>query len=130
MNLDQGDRADKDPSGTLATLSAEYAAEFREREKAWRDRRAKRRDVMPPRLWCAKAALDMSPVTLAGRAVIEARQALEDAKTALGRVALDAYYQGCPATTIAASAGMSTVAISRYSWRAFDELHGEAPGGS
>lgn len=81
---------------------------------------------MPPRLWCAKAALGMTPVALAGRAVIEARRALEDAKTVLGRVALDAYYQGCPATTIAASAGMSTVAISRYSWRAYDELHGGA----
>ena len=125
MNDARGDA----PHDVQAQLVAEYLEPFREWEKATRERRARVRDVMPPRWWAPKAAVDMAGVALAGREVIEARQALEDAKTALGRIALDAYFQGCPATMIAQSAGVSATAVSRYSWRAYAEMTSDRSGG-
>lgn len=128
MNLDAHQRERRPSAEALEALVADHAARFRSREQGWRDRRSSVRDVMPPRLfWSPPAAVDMTLVAEAGRAVIEARKALEEANVALGRIALDAYYRGCPARKLAASAGISTTSICRYSWAAYDEQQCVAP---
>ncbi len=89
------------------------------------------RDVrkMPPGAVIQGGVADMAPIAAAGRQLIEAREAVATAKAVLGRVALDAHYNGCPLLTMAEMSRVDRHTISRCAWAYFDtpeSYYGEA----
>ncbi len=88
------------------------------------------RDVrkMPPGAVIEGGVADMASIAVAGRQLIEAREAVATAKAMLGRAAHDAHYNGCPLLTMAEMSGVDRHTISRCAWAYFDtpeSLHGE-----
>ena len=66
------------------------------------------------------AFVDLSEVARAGRRYAEARRALAEAKVEIARSGLGAYFDGCPADTVAKTAGVSYSSLCRWSWDYFN----------
>ncbi len=124
MTLDSDSDSDSDDALLAAYMrAAVYAASFRGIDGVDRDVRK-----MPPGAVIEGGVADMAQIAVAGRQLIEAREAVATAKAALGRAALDAHYNGCPLLTMAEMSRVDRHTISRCAWAYFDtpeSLHGE-----
>ncbi len=124
--------SDSDNDALLDALAADLSAIMRAADRArLRSITGVDRDVrkMPPGAVIENAAVDMAEIAAAGRQLHEAREAVATAKAVLGRVALDAHYNGCPLLTMAEMSRVDRHTISRCAWAYFDtpeSYYGEA----